>query len=138
MTRAAGIHSLLGLMRIWPVAIDLACLPPLFLLMRRLYVSWRARWLAAFFFSVGNWVGQDYFSPQSFNYLLYLVFVAILVNWFTGPTRRLSAGRLRGAVARPTRLRAAPSPGSGLPCPPRRASDGSSSPCWSPCSRSRP
>ena len=95
ITRAAGIHSLLGLMKIWPVAIDLACLPALFLLMRRLYISRRARWLAAFFFSIGNWVGQDYFSPQSFNYVLYLVFVAIIVNWFTGPTRRLSAGRLR-------------------------------------------
>jgi hypothetical protein len=34
-------------------------------------------------------VGQDYLSPQSFNYVLYLVFLAILVNWFTQP--RLSA-----------------------------------------------
>jgi hypothetical protein len=92
-TRAAGIHSLLGLMRIWPVAIDLACLPALFLLMRPLYVSRRAHWLAAFFFSIGNWVGQDYFSPQSFNYLLYLIFVAILVNWFTGSVRRTSEAR---------------------------------------------
>ena len=95
VTRAAGIHSLLGLMRIWPVAIDLACLPALFLLMRRLYISRRARWLAAFFFSIGNWVGQDYFSPQSFNYVLYLVFVAIIVNWFTGSVRPSSADGAR-------------------------------------------
>ena len=95
VTHAAGIHSLLGLMRIWPVAIDLACLPVLFLLMRRLYVSRRAQWLAAFFFSIGNWVGQDYFSPQSFNYLLYLIFVAILVNWFTGRVRRTPKVRVR-------------------------------------------
>lgn len=79
----AGQHSLLTLLRVWPVAIDLLCLLPLFLIMRNLRVGWRARWLAGFFFTVGNWVGQDYFSPQAFNYLLYLVFVAICVNWFT-------------------------------------------------------
>jgi hypothetical protein len=37
---------------------------------------------------VGNWVGQDYFSPQSFDFLLYLVFAAILVNWFVRPYQR--------------------------------------------------
>jgi hypothetical protein len=41
--------------------------------------------VAGFLFTVGNWVGQDYLSPQSFNYVLYLVFLAILVNWFTQP-----------------------------------------------------
>ncbi len=82
VTGAAGTHGLLALLRIWPVAVDLLCLPPLFLLMRNLRVSWRARWLAGFLFAAGNWVGQDYFSPQAFGYLLYLVFLAVLVNWF--------------------------------------------------------
>jgi hypothetical protein len=81
---AAGQHGLLLVLRLWPVAIDLLCLLPLFLIMSSLRISWRARWLAGFFFAVGNWVGQDYFSPQALNYLLYLVFVAILVNWFAG------------------------------------------------------
>jgi hypothetical protein len=84
---AAGTHDLLPLLRVWPVLIDLLCLVPLFLIMRNLRVSWRARWLAGFLFAVGNWVGQDYFSPQAFSYLLYLVFLAILVNWFTDPGR---------------------------------------------------
>lgn len=85
VTKAAGTHGLLTLLRVWPTAIDAACLAPLFLIMRNLRLSWRAQWLAGFLFAVGNWVGQDYFSPQSFGYLLYLVFVAILVNWFTEP-----------------------------------------------------
>lgn len=89
VTGAAGTHSVLTLMRVWPVLIDLLCLPPYFLLMRNLRISWRTRWLAGFLFTVGNWVGQDYFSPQSLNYVLYLAFLAILVNWFTEP--RLSA-----------------------------------------------
>jgi hypothetical protein len=82
VTGAAGAHGLLPLVRWWPVLIDLAYLPPLFLLMRGLRMGWRAKWLAAFFFVVGNWVGQDYFSPQSFGLFLYIVFVAILLNWF--------------------------------------------------------
>jgi len=85
VTKVAGTSNLLPLMRIWPLGIDLLCLPPLFLITRNLRLSWRARWLAGFLFAVGNWVGQDYFSPQAFGYLLYFVFVAILVNWFTGP-----------------------------------------------------
>jgi hypothetical protein len=90
LTGGAGTHGLLTLMRVWPLVIDLLCLPPLFLLMRNLRISWRAQWLAGFLFTVGNWVGQDYFSPQSFNYLLYLVFLAILVNWFNEPGRSAS------------------------------------------------
>ena len=89
VTGAAGTHGLLGLMRVWPMLIDLACLPPFFLIMRNLRIPWRAQWVAGFLFTAGNWVGQDYLSPQSFNYVLYLVFLAILVNWFTQP--RLSA-----------------------------------------------
>ncbi len=92
---AAGMHSVLELMRFWPMLIDLLTLPPFFLLMRNLRISWRAKWLAGFLLVVGNWVGQDYFSPQSLNYVLYLTFLAILVNWFTDP--RLS----RGAQERP-------------------------------------
>ena len=87
VTGGAGTHTMLTLLKLWPTLINLLCLAPLFLLMRSLRVSWQAQWLAAFFFVVGNWVGQDYFSPQSFNYLLYLVFVAILVNWFIGADR---------------------------------------------------
>jgi hypothetical protein len=90
VTGAAGTHGLLGLMRVWPMIINLACLPPFFLIMRNLRIPWRAQWVAGLLFTVGNWVGQDYLSPQSFNYVLYLVFLAILVNWFTEP--RLSAG----------------------------------------------
>ena len=111
VTGAAGIHSMLTLMRVWPMVIDLLCLPPLFLLMRNLRISWRAQWLAAFFFTVGNWVGQDYFSPQSFDYLLYLVFVAILVNWFidrAGPSRPGRPGASVAGAPAPAPLRERP------------------------------
>jgi O-antigen/teichoic acid export membrane protein len=95
ITGAAGTHGMLTLLKLWPVAIDLLYLPALFFLTRNLRISWRARWLAGFLFAAGNWVGQDYFSPQAFNYLLYLVFVGILVNWFALPASRQPPRLLR-------------------------------------------
>jgi len=91
VTGAAGVHSLLPLMTWWPVLIDVLLLVPFLLLTRALRLSWRARWLAALLFCIGNWVGQDYFSPQSFNFLLYLVLIAIVLMWFGGG--RLRSGR---------------------------------------------
>ena len=82
-----GIHNLMPVLRIWPLAIDLLCLVPLGMMVTRLRASWRAKWFALFIFSVGDWVGQDYFSPQSFDYLLYLLFIALLLTWFGRPAQ---------------------------------------------------
>lgn len=93
---AAGVHSLLPLMTWWPVVIDLLLLIPFMLLTRTLRLSWRARWFAALLFTLGNWVGQDYFSPQSFNFVLYLAFLAILLTWFSGQRRAGRSRRIAG------------------------------------------
>src|SRR5271165_5690841 len=80
----AGSRNLMPVMRIWPLAVDLLALVPFGMILMRLRASWRAKWFAAFVFSVGNWVGQDYFSPQSVAYLLYLLIIALLLTWFAG------------------------------------------------------
>ncbi len=102
VTGAAGVHSLLPLMTWWPVVINLLLLVPFMFATRQLRISWRARWLAALIFCLGNWVGQDYFSPQSFNYLLYLIFIAITLTWFSGQSRQGSEAR-RAAGELPAR-----------------------------------
>jgi len=101
MEGVAGIHDLVPVLRIWPVAIDLACLPPLFLILRTFRLTWRAKWFAALLFCVANWVGQDYFSPQAFNYLLYLLFIAILMTWFGHASQ--APARAEPEQARPAR-----------------------------------
>ncbi|MEU2335730.1 lipopolysaccharide biosynthesis protein [Streptomyces sp. NPDC006654] len=83
--RACGITDFTEVIRWWPTFIELAYLAPMFLLVRSLRASWRAKWTGIWFFVLCGWVGQDYFSPQGFTYLLYLVFVAILLVWFRAP-----------------------------------------------------
>ncbi|MFI5686420.1 lipopolysaccharide biosynthesis protein [Streptomyces sp. NPDC051636] len=97
VARACGINDFTGVIRWWPTAIQLAYLAPMFLLTRSLRASWRAKWTGVWIFVLGGWVGQDYFSPQGFTYLLYLVFVAILLVWFRAP--RLLWGRYRPGEA---------------------------------------
>jgi O-antigen/teichoic acid export membrane protein len=85
VTRACGVTDLTDLIRWWPLTIQLLYLAPMFLLVRSLRASWRAKWTGIWIFVLSGWVGQDYFSPQGFTYLLYLAFVAILLVWFREP-----------------------------------------------------
>jgi O-antigen/teichoic acid export membrane protein len=87
VTRAAGVHDLEPILHWAPVASQLLYLAPLYLILRVMRANWRAQWLAAWLFVVADWVGQDYFSPQGFGYLLYLVFAGILLNWFRPEVR---------------------------------------------------
>ncbi|WSJ91418.1 polysaccharide biosynthesis C-terminal domain-containing protein [Streptomyces sp. NBC_01304] len=92
---ACGVTDLTGLIRWWPLAMQLLYLAPMFLLVRSMRASWRAKWAGVWIFVLSGWVGQDYFSPQGFTYLLYIAFVAILLVWFRAP-RMLAARRRPG------------------------------------------
>ncbi|WP_405971255.1 lipopolysaccharide biosynthesis protein [Streptomyces sp. NBC_00988] len=83
--KACGVTDWSEVIRWWPTAIQLAYLAPMFLLVRSLRASWRAKWTGIWIFVLSGWVGQDYFSPQGFTFLLYLAFVAILLVWFRAP-----------------------------------------------------
>ncbi|WP_030946306.1 lipopolysaccharide biosynthesis protein [Streptomyces sp. NRRL S-646] len=85
VAKACGVTDLTELIRWWPLTIQLLYLAPMFLLVRSLRASWRAKWTGIWIFVLSSWVGQDYFSPQGFTYLLYLAFVAILLVWFREP-----------------------------------------------------
>ncbi|MFI0981565.1 polysaccharide biosynthesis C-terminal domain-containing protein [Streptomyces sp. NPDC021093] len=85
VAEACGISDMSEVIRWWPLTMQLLYLAPLFLLMKSLRASWRAKWTGAWFFVLSGWVGQDYFSPQGYTYLLYLAFVAILLVWFREP-----------------------------------------------------
>lgn len=100
--QACGVSDFTGVIRWWPTANQLAYLAPMLLLTRSLRASWRARWAGVWLFALSGWVGQDYFSPQGFTYLLYLVFVAILLVWFRAPHMIWSRFRPGEAEVEPT------------------------------------
>ncbi|MFB6640512.1 lipopolysaccharide biosynthesis protein [Streptomyces chartreusis] len=83
--KACGVSDPAELIRWWPLTMQLLYLVPMFLLVRHMRASWRAKWTGIWVFVLGGWVGQDYFSPQGFTYLLYLVFAAVLLVWFRAP-----------------------------------------------------
>lgn len=85
VAKACGVGDLTEVIRWWPPAMQLLYLVPMFLLVRHMRASWRAKWTGVWVFVLSGWVGQDYFSPQGFTYLLYLVFAAILLVWFRPP-----------------------------------------------------
>ncbi|GAA2080601.1 hypothetical protein GCM10009801_38960 [Streptomyces albiaxialis] len=101
LAQACGVEDLTGLIRWWPTLIQLAYLAPLVLLLRAVRAGWRAKWCALWFFALAGWVGQDYFSPQGFTFLFYLLFVALLLVWFREP--RVLRGKREPGEAEPPR-----------------------------------
>ncbi|PZH12422.1 hypothetical protein C1I97_12220 [Streptomyces sp. NTH33] len=102
VARACGLNDFTEVIRWWPPAVQLLYLAPMFLLTRSLRASWRAKWAGVWIFVLSGWVGQDYFSPQGFTYLLYLAFVAILLVWFRAPRMLWTTARPGEAEVEPT------------------------------------
>jgi hypothetical protein len=90
--QAVGVEPL-QLLRWTPVVLSALYLVPLTVILRSFIDDGRRRVVALTIFVVGNWVGQDYFAPQGFNFLLFLVIVAVLL-------RALSWGRADSRLAR--------------------------------------
>ena len=102
VAKACGVTDLTEVIRWWPLAIQLLYLAPMFLLVRSMRAGWRAKWTGIWIFVLSGWVGQDYFSPQGFTYLLYLAFVAILLVWFRAPRVLWTKRRPGEAEVEPT------------------------------------
>ena len=80
LATVAGGRSQASVYLRWaPLALDLAYLLPLRLLLRSLCPNPRVAWTAAAVFVVGNWVEQDYFSPQGVAFLGFLSVIAVVV-----------------------------------------------------------
>jgi hypothetical protein len=81
LTQVAGLDSALGLLRWTPVVLNTLVLLPLSVLFRALTDDDRPRWAALWLFVLTNWIGQDYFAPQAFTYLLFLTIIALLCRY---------------------------------------------------------
>lgn len=85
LTSAIGRGSALSYAS-WALPVnDLLWLGPVILIARAFTADRRLIWTAAWLFEMGNWVGQDYFSPQAFDYFLYLTVIAVCLRWLRYP-----------------------------------------------------
>ena len=103
LLRAAGLHDVLGVANWSPLAFQLLYLGPMLLILRALTRDMRLVWLGVWVFYVGDWIGQDYFSPQAFAFLLYLVLLGMLLTWvrpgeYNAPARSATRAGLVGIV----------------------------------------
>ena len=94
VTGAGGLDNALPFLRWAPVVMVLLYLLPLYVIGDHLTGSSIVTWLGLWLFVLVNWVGQDYFAPQSLAFLLYLTAIAILVTHFreVEPHTRLDGG----------------------------------------------
>ena len=78
------------LLRWAPLLVDLLYLLAFAAIAARFLPDPRRRAFALLLFVLFNWVGQDYFAPQGFNFFLFLVLVAVLATVY--PLTRPDAG----------------------------------------------
>ncbi len=88
ITQVAGLPSIIPLTAWAPVFFNVLYLGALAMILDSLTNDKRLVWLGIWLFYITNWIGQDYFAPQAFNYFLYLVILGILLKWFKGTTVR--------------------------------------------------
>ncbi|HEX2576979.1 MAG TPA: hypothetical protein VHK88_11570 [Aquihabitans sp.] len=95
-----GVETAATYARWWPLLANLAVVPLLLYVFRGLRGGGnvRTRWLGVVVFLTANWIGQDYFSPQSMVFLLYLLIIGVVLQ-FTGTelreTQRVGGARPR-------------------------------------------
>jgi hypothetical protein len=85
LVRAAGLSSSLSYAQWAPVINNLLLIAPLVLLYRSMTSNRRLVWTGVWVFFICAWVGQDYFSPQAFAFVLYVTVIALVLNRLKQP-----------------------------------------------------
>jgi hypothetical protein len=78
--RMAGFGSAASYAAWGPLVNNLLLIAPLVLVYRSLTRDRRLVWAAVWIFFSCAWVGQDYFSPQAFAFVLYLSLIAVVLS----------------------------------------------------------
>ncbi|WP_406288141.1 glycosyltransferase family 2 protein [Embleya sp. NBC_00896] len=80
LVRACGVPDALAIAAWSPLAFDLVLIGPLVLLYRTLTRNRRIVWAAVWIYFCTAWVGQDYFAPQTFAFVLYVSILALALD----------------------------------------------------------
>lgn len=98
---ALGVGDLSAVALWAPVMFSLLYLPALYLAFSAVVDDRRVVWLAILLFYLGDWIGQDYFSPQAVGLFFYLVIIAVVLRWLVHPDAALPEGHRAGSPFRP-------------------------------------
>ncbi|MEV6178362.1 glycosyltransferase [Streptomyces sp. NPDC052016] len=85
LVKLLGVDSAAQFMAWWPLVSSLMLLLPLVLIYRTFTDDRRLIWTAVWLFCIANWVGQDYFSPQSVAFALHLGVLAVVLRRYGRP-----------------------------------------------------
>ncbi|MEU2897085.1 hypothetical protein ACWC4E_07150 [Streptomyces sp. NPDC001273] len=85
LVRLLGVESAAMYMAWWPLVSSLMLLLPLLLIYRTFTEDRRLIWTGVWLFLVADWVGQDYFSPQSVAFALHLGVLAVVLRRYGRP-----------------------------------------------------
>lgn len=80
LQRWVGADSAVTIALWFPLVVGLVTLAAVALVARTFTKDDRVVLLTCWLFLLGNWVGQEYFSPQAYAYVLYLVAVALVLR----------------------------------------------------------
>ncbi|WP_406398290.1 glycosyltransferase [Streptomyces sp. NBC_00879] len=95
--RATGLESAVGYAAWAPAFTNVLLLGPLLLMYRAVARDRRLIWGAAWIFYSCSWVGQDYFAPQAFGFLLFVTVIALILRQLPSSALPRPDRRRRGA-----------------------------------------
>src|SRR5262249_40210758 len=81
LVKTMGVASILSFAAWSSFALNLLFVGPLYSIYSSFTSDRRLVWLGIWFFALSNWIGQDYYAPQGFDFFLYLVVIAIMLRW---------------------------------------------------------
>jgi hypothetical protein len=92
LQRVADTDDLFWILRFAPVVLNAMAALAVYVLARALQTSISRSIAAATIFVFANWIGQDYFAPQAFGFVLVITIVAAVLTFFPDVPR--SDGRV--------------------------------------------
>lgn len=95
LDQASGLTDPLGYAPWATVFFNLMALGALLLIFQSLTTDQRLVWFSLLLYFVTSWVGQDYYAPQAFAYVLHLAIIGVCLRWFrvTAPPDRAALKR---------------------------------------------
>ena len=93
LAKLAGLRTVLDIAGWAPVFNNVLYLAALIFLYSALTDKRSVIWMSCWLFVIADWVGQDYFSPQGFAYLMYLLMVGVVLRWLRPGARSRAPGK---------------------------------------------